>query len=151
MSLPEPYRSRLPLIASRLIAFESRSPGSVRMRITPDLDKVVAATQDLHEQEFNKPLLQTPQQFIFDCVLSYQAAMEMWLPFSELHRLLHDRVYIWFGFGAYCGSQGPLKAAEFYAERAKRMLLLIDIGRCYGELTDLLDPVPPKHALPQNV
>jgi len=79
------------------------------MRITPDLDKVVAATQDLHEQGFKKPLLQTPQQFIFDCVLSYQAAMEMWLPFSELHRLVHDRVYVWFGFGAYCGWQGPLR------------------------------------------
>lgn len=74
--------------------------------------------------------------------------MEAWLRFSELHQLVRDRVYIWFGFGAYCGWQGPLKAAAFDAERGQRMLLLFDIGPCYAELTDLLDPIPPKHAMP---
>src|SRR5689334_14099286 len=113
MPLPEPYQSRLPIIASRIIAFESRNPGAVRMRINPDPQKVSAASQDLQGQGFKKRFLQSPQQVIFDCVLSYQTAMETWLRFSGLHRLVEDRVHIWFGFGAYCGWQGPLKAMEF--------------------------------------
>src|SRR6266705_4673278 len=141
MALPEPYNSRLPLIGSRIIAFESRNPGSVRMRIHPDPRKISAASQDLQEHGFKKRFFQTPQQFIFDCVLSYQAAIEMWLPFSELHRLVEDRVHIWFGFGAYCGWQGLLKAIDFDAERCKRKLLLIDIDRCYDDISDLLDAI----------
>jgi hypothetical protein len=144
MALPEPYHTNLPLIGSRIIAFESRNPGSVRMRITPDLGKVAAAVQDLQEHGFKKRFFQSPQQFIFDCVLSYQTAIEMWLPFTELHRLIGDRVHIWFGFGAYCGWQGVLKATEFDGERGKRMLLLIDVAPLFAELADLLDSIKEK-------
>jgi hypothetical protein len=62
----------------------------------------------------------------------------MWLPFTELHRFIGDRVHIWFGFGAYCGWQGVLKATEFDAKRGERMLLLIDIAPLFAELADLL-------------
>jgi hypothetical protein len=150
MALPESYGSRLPLIGSRIIAFESRNPGSIRMRINPDLQKIAAASKDLQDLGFKKPLFRSPQQFIFDCVLSYQNAIEMWLPFAELHRLMSDRVQIWFGFGAYCGWQGPLKAVDFDAERGKRMLLLIDIGPVFTEISDLLDPIKSKSELSQN-
>jgi hypothetical protein len=145
MALPEPYRSRLPLIGSRIIAFESRNPGSVRMRINPDSQKIAAAAKDLQEQGFKKRLLQSPQQFVFDSVLSYQAAIEMWLPFAELHHLVGDRVQICFGFGAYCGWQGPLKAVDFDAERGMRMLLLFDIAPVFSEISDLLDPIKSKN------
>jgi hypothetical protein len=58
MALPEPYHTNLPLIGSRIIAFESRNPGSVRMRITPDLRKIAAAAQDLQEHGFKKRFFQ---------------------------------------------------------------------------------------------
>src|SRR5947207_1677016 len=100
MPLSDLYRMKIPLIGSRLIAIESRNPGAVRMCINPDPRKVVVAAQDLAALGFKKRFFQTPQQFIFDCVLSYQQAIEMWLPFSELHALAGDnRVNIWMGDG----------------------------------------------------
>jgi len=146
MPLPEPYHSRMPLIGSRIIAFESRNPGSVRMKITPDLEKVAAATQDLQEQGFKKRFFQSPQQFIFDCVGSYQAAIEMWLPFTELHHLVRGQTHIWFGYGAYLGWMGGLNAYDFYSspERGRRMLLFINISPLFSELAELLDPIKEK-------
>ncbi len=144
MPLAEPYQTNLPLIGSRLIIIESRSPGLVRMRINPDPEKAAAASQDLQEAGFKKRFLQSPQQFIFDCVLSYQQAIEMWLPFSELHALQADRVHIWIGYGRYGGWQGPLAATDFSGiggKRGERMLLLIDITPFYSQLSDLLDPI----------
>lgn len=144
------YKSRIPTIGSRIIAFESRNPGSVRMRINPDPGKIAAAVGDLQDQGFEKRFLQSPPQFIFDCILSYQAAIEMWLPFSELHRLVQDRVHIWFGFGAYCGWHGPLRATEFDAERGHRMLLLFNIDPFYHEISHLLDAPKSKSEATQN-
>lgn len=146
MPLAEPYRTNLPLIGSRLIAIESHNPGSVSMRINPDPTKISAAVQDLQALGFKKRLLQSGRPFIFDCVLSYQQAIEMWLPFSELHALDTDgRVQIWFGYGRYSGWQGVLPAMEFDRERGARMLLLFEITPFFLQIHDLLDPIKQKN------
>lgn len=60
-------------IASRLIELESRQPGLVRIRINPGI--VPHMAKMLKEMGFKKPFMQSPQQFIVDCALSYHTAL----------------------------------------------------------------------------
>jgi len=142
MPIPEPYLSNQKRIGSRLIELESHQPGLVRMRPNPLL--VPAAAMDLKTLGFKKRFLQSPQQFIFDCVLSYQQAINALLPLTFLvgPDLGDGHFHCWNGCGQYAGWQGLFQLSDFASGGKDRMLLIINIEPFFGQLSDLLDPVP---------
>jgi hypothetical protein len=105
MPVPERYLTRLPQIGQRLIQIESCNPGLVRMRATHDLFTLTAVTQKLKALGFKKRFLQSPQQFLYDSFLSYQAAVEACLPYTVLAGppTPEGHTHCWQGWGNYVG------------------------------------------------
>ena len=146
MSVREPYRTRAGLIAQRLIEFESRNPGIVRMRSNWDSFVISAMIQKLRAVGFRKGFLQDLRQFIYNSILSYQKAAEECLPYTLLAgpKNQHGHTHCWAGVGLYVGWYGGLAITEFFTRRTGDLdgvVLIINIEPFFEQISDLLDPV----------
>ena len=140
MPLPEPYNTNHQHIGSRLIQLESNTPGLVRMCPNPFMIGVAAS--ELKRLGFKKRFLQSPQQFVYDCVLSYQKAIEAILPYSLLAGTqVEARTHLWSGRGQYVGWQGALQLFDFTTGNKDRIVLIVEILPFFDQISEFLDPI----------
>ena len=142
MPISESDVAKKKLIGSRIIELESHNPGLVRMRANPA--QVHLAAGELKKLGFKKPFLQSDQQFLFNCVLSYQQAISGFLPFTLLAGPDHGdgHIHCWNGYGHYIGWQGLLQLFNFASGGKDRMLLIMEIQTYFDKISDLLQPIP---------
>jgi len=128
-------------IASRLIELESRQPGLVRIRINPGI--VPGLAKMLTEKGFKKPFMQSPQQFIVDCGLSYHEALYSLLEITLLSgpNSRNHEFDCWFGSGEYAGWQGHFQLQNYEHLANNRVFVVINISQFVTQMSDLLEPI----------
>jgi len=129
-------------IGRRIIETESHAPGIVRL--CPNPLKIPGAAAMLIRMGFRKRFLVSPQQFVYDCFLQYQPAIEALLPYSLLTRTPDaddDRYHCWTGIGEYAGWQALLRINDFSSGGKDRCVLIVNVTPFFHLLNDLLDPV----------
>ncbi len=113
------------------------------MKANPNPALISAMAADFQNLGCKKPFFQSAQQFVFDSIVSNQAAIEMALPFIMLGGTPCDgRIPCWNGWGIYVGWQGVLQLSDFSDGKGGRLLMVMLIDSCFNEIRDLLDPVP---------
>ncbi len=129
-------------IASRLIELESRQPGLVRIRINPGI--VPHMAKMLQEMGFKKPFMQSPQQFIVDCALSYHKALSTLLELALLSGPNSGNAEFdcWYGDGQYAGWQGHFQLQNYKKLAENKTFLVINISTFVTQMSDLLEPIP---------
>ena len=128
-------------IASRLIELESRQPGLVRIRINPGI--VPHMAKMLKEMGFKKPFMQSPQQFIVDCALSYHTALTTLLELTLFSGPNSGNAEFdcWYGDGEYAGWQGHFQLQNYQALSENKIFIVINISTFFPQISDLLCPI----------
>ncbi len=131
-------RNNTDMIAKRLVSIEMSRPGTVRMHANPFMLSQVV--EGLRQLGFKKPFFTSAQQFIFDSVLTHEAAMVRCLPSSMLAGPTNREGWIqcWAGSGPFIGEQGLIQIGDFTSGGKDRVVLIINIEPFFAELADLL-------------
>ena len=134
-----PNDSNRSSIASRLIELESRQPGPLRIRISPFGAAPLAKM--LKDMGFKKPMLQSPQQFIVNCALSYHQALHTLLDVTFLSGPIKNGAFpCWWGNGQYAGILSYFKLSDFSYLSSNNIYVVINIESYIVQLDGLLAP-----------
>ena len=126
-------------IASRLIELESLQPGLVRIRINPGV--APGLVNMLKDKGFKKRFMQSPQQFIVDCALSYHDALFILLEIALLSGPHSgSQIDCWYGNGEYAGWQGHFQLQNDQELAKNRIFLVINISQVVPQMSNLLEP-----------
>jgi len=131
-------------IAKRLMAIEASRTGTVRMHANPfTLPGVVEALKRLG---IRKGLFRSARQFVYDSVLTYEAAMVRVLPSSLLAgpTSTEGLRQCWAGSGPYVGEQGIFQIFDFTSGGKDRVVIIFNVEPCFTELADLLSEPRPR-------
>jgi hypothetical protein len=117
------------------------------MRANPDGFVVSAMVEKLKPLGFKKGFFQSSQQFIYDAFLTYPRAVEACLPYSLLvgPDNAGRQQHCWAGVGMYLGWFGTFAIDKFFQSKTfdlDGMLLMVLIKPFFGQISDLLDPIP---------
>ena len=139
----EPVTNHPDKIARRLLSIERSIPGALRMRANPMMLPV--AIESLRRLGMKKPFFANSQQFLYDCLVSNDAAMLRILPSCMLAGPTNSEglIQCWAGCGQYIGEQGVLAVLDFTQGGKERVLVSFDIAKIFDQVADLLGK--PKH------
>jgi hypothetical protein len=84
-----------------------------------------------------KSFLQSPEQFVVDCALSYYEPMHAFMPYTLLSGPMVNYLYhCWYGDGQYAGTQGQRQLSDFTSGAHDKTLLIIFIQPVFDQLTE---------------
>lgn len=139
VSPQKPVTNNVDKIAKRLVSFDARKPGAVRMLVNPFMLSEVVEV--LGRLGLEKPFFTGAQQFLCDSVLKYEVAMARILPSSMLAGPANSDglIQCWAGSGRYVGEQGLLQMPNFTSGGKDRVVLIVDVEPFFEAIADLLD------------